>query len=309
MLPPPSGKGAKRAADLFKRLVRMQREGGAESEPSPVVAERSQAVDRTAYAAVKLPRPDEFGAGRSYDLALAVVSELELETESSFDTAHLEETREMGIEPQAPPLAADADVDSDRLRRARDLIADPVSGSIRGPEPALDLEETREIDAALPVDDVADLLEFARVEAAESTVPAPVSPEPEQETVPQQHPERAAALETVRYQAPPMIRPSVKRPAPRAPVVSKELLQKAAKGARLIAEPDGSTSFDITFNDEVFDDLSCRITVTGDQIIAVFTVQDQNLRRLLEAESGRLRAQLEGRGLRVGEIRVEVIES
>jgi len=41
-------------------------------------------------------------------------------------------------------------------------------------------------------------------------------------------------------------------------------------------------------------------------VVATFRVHDVNLRRLLEAESGRLRVGLEARGLKVAEIRVEI---
>ena len=44
------------------------------------------------------------------------------------------------------------------------------------------------------------------------------------------------------------------------------------------------------------------------EIVAVFTVSDVNTRRLLEAESGVLRAQLEGKGMRVQRVSVELVE-
>jgi hypothetical protein len=104
-----------------------------------------------------------------------------------------------------------------------------------------------------------------------------------------------------------MVRPSVrKKEADPEPSAASRMLESTARNAMIVEEPGGGTSFDITFRDDVFEDLACRITIHGERVIAVFRVQNQNLRRLLEAESGRLRAQLEGRGLRVEEVRVEV---
>jgi flagellar hook-length control protein FliK len=88
--------------------------------------------------------------------------------------------------------------------------------------------------------------------------------------------------------------------------VSQDLLESAADSAMLRTEPDGTTSFDIAFSDELLSDVACRVTVAGGRVVAIFRVKDDNTRRLLEAEAGRLRVRLEERGLRVEEVRVEV---
>ena len=51
-----------------------------------------------------------------------------------------------------------------------------------------------------------------------------------------------------------------------------------------------------------------RDSFDGGGVRATFFVQDTNLRRLLEAETGRLRAQLEARGLRVSELQVVTVK-
>ena len=69
--------------------------------------------------------------------------------------------------------------------------------------------------------------------------------------------------------------------------------------------PDGTHALEIEFHDHVLEHLRCRLhQVAGAGVVAVFTVTDHNCRRLLEAESGRLRAQLERRGIRVQGIEV-----
>jgi flagellar hook-length control protein FliK len=88
--------------------------------------------------------------------------------------------------------------------------------------------------------------------------------------------------------------------------VSAELLATAADSALLSTDDAGTTSFDIAFDDELFADLACRISVSQGRVVATFRVRDVNLRRLLEAETPRLRARLEERGLKVGEVRVEM---
>ena len=103
----------------------------------------------------------------------------------------------------------------------------------------------------------------------------------------------------------PTVRPAVIRKS-RPETVPQDLLEGTADSALLVADPEGGTSFEIAFNEDVFPNLACRITVIGGKVIATFRVADQNLRRLLEAEAGRLRASLEERGLKVAEVKVEV---
>jgi hypothetical protein len=103
----------------------------------------------------------------------------------------------------------------------------------------------------------------------------------------------------------PFVRPAVSRPAG-PETLSQDLLESAADSAMLRTDPDGTTSFEIAFSDELFSDLACRVTVAGGRVVAIFRAQDDNTRRLLEAEAGRLRVRFEERGLRVEEVRVEV---
>ncbi len=102
----------------------------------------------------------------------------------------------------------------------------------------------------------------------------------------------------------PAIRAGARRPAVEA--LPQDILESTAESALLVADPDGSTSFEVAIRDEVFADLACRITLRDDGLVATFRVGDDNLRRLLEAEAGRLRARLEERGLRVRAIEVVV---
>ena len=82
-------------------------------------------------------------------------------------------------------------------------------------------------------------------------------------------------------------------------------VEDAAKRAFLAENPDGTHGFQVEIKDELFDNLRCSINILEDgKVQALFHVQDDNLRRLLEAESGRLRAQLEDKGLKVSEVKV-----
>jgi len=82
-------------------------------------------------------------------------------------------------------------------------------------------------------------------------------------------------------------------------------VEDAAKRAFLAENPDGTHGFQVEIKDDLFDNLRCTINILEDgKVQALFHVQDDNLRRLLEAESGRLRAQLEDKGLKVSEVRV-----
>ena len=99
----------------------------------------------------------------------------------------------------------------------------------------------------------------------------------------------------------PTVRPSTKRKHVPPPVLD-ELLESTADSLLLVAEPDGSTAFDVAIRDDVFDELACRIAVRDRHVTATFRVRDANLRRLLAAETGRLRVQLAERGLIVDEI-------
>lgn len=101
----------------------------------------------------------------------------------------------------------------------------------------------------------------------------------------------------------PMVRPSP--PPRRGPeTVDDASLASLVDTSMLIANPDGSAAFEIAFDDEVFQNLACSITVGPEGVVATFKVSDPNTRRLLEAEAGNLRVRLSERGLRVAEVRV-----
>ncbi|MEZ0312092.1 MAG: hypothetical protein ACAI38_09965 [Myxococcota bacterium] len=102
----------------------------------------------------------------------------------------------------------------------------------------------------------------------------------------------------------PMVRPSP--PPRRGPEsVDEASLASMVDTTMLIANPDGTAAFEIAFDDEVFQNLACSITVGPAGIIATFRAPDVNTRRLLEAEAGKLRVRLSERGLKVAEVRVE----
>lgn len=110
---------------------------------------------------------------------------------------------------------------------------------------------------------------------------------------------------TPRY--PPLGSPAVRPSAPARPAptpVDQSLLEGMAENALVLHGPDGAASFEISFHDDVFSDLACCVSVEDGQVVATFRVCDVNTRRLLEAESGRLRSQLEERGLKVRAVRV-----
>ncbi|MEO0812824.1 MAG: hypothetical protein AAFY60_08170 [Myxococcota bacterium] len=128
--------------------------------------------------------------------------------------------------------------------------------------------------------------------------PPPAVPEPVQSTV---------AVDEVPEARPPVgvpaVRPSAPvRPAPEA--IDQSLLETLADNALLHQNPDGTAAFEVSFHDEVFQDLACTIQFGEDGVVATFRAVDVNTRRLLEAESGRLRVRLEDRGLKVKEVRV-----
>jgi hypothetical protein len=101
----------------------------------------------------------------------------------------------------------------------------------------------------------------------------------------------------------PTVRPPARRIIRPTPALDG-LLASAADSMMLVTEPDGSTAFDIAIRDDVFDELACRVHLRDGHLSATFRVHDPNLRRLLEAEVGRLRASLADRGLVVDDIAV-----
>ncbi len=101
------------------------------------------------------------------------------------------------------------------------------------------------------------------------------------------------------------VRPSVPKPV-RAERADAGVLAQAADSAFFSTSEAGDATFELMISDELFDNLRCSISVGKGGVEAVFHVGgDVDLRRLLEAESGRLRASLEERGLRSVSVRIE----
>ena len=101
------------------------------------------------------------------------------------------------------------------------------------------------------------------------------------------------------------VRPSV--PAPKVETrAGDEVLSTAADSAFFSKNDAGESTFELMISDALFENLRCSITVGKGGVNAVFHVGgDQDLRRLLEAESGRLRASLEAKGLRSVSVSIE----
>lgn len=127
---------------------------------------------------------------------------------------------------------------------------------------------------------------------ADATPATPSEPPPADATAPSRPPPGA-----------PTVRPPARRAVRPTPAFDG-LLESAADSLLLVTEPDGSTAFDISIRDDVFDELACRIRLREGHLSATFRVHDVNLRRLLEAELGRLRAALADRGLAVDDVSV-----
>jgi hypothetical protein len=168
-----------------------------------------------------------------------------------------------------------------------DRVPAPDSfGSGRRYDVALSMVDDREEGTAVPAP--VDVEEVTEVMAApEPAGSSPSSPEPQERPPP----------------GAPTVRPAVARQRPET--VPQELLETAADSAMLSTNPDGTTSFEIAFSDDLFDNLACRISFVDGRIVATFRVADDNTRRLLEAESRALVARLEDRGLKVQQVRVE----
>lgn len=187
-------------------------------------------------------------------------------------------------ERHAPAYSADdsvdAAIDAHELARLEALSADP-SGSRYRPAPVPVIDETTN-----------------------------VVYDPEVHHVPRPAAQSAGDDEVTLARRPPpfapMVRPSPpKRTGPAQ--VDEASLSAMVDTSMLVASPDGSASFEIAFDHEVFNNLACSITVTPAGVVATFKVEDANTRRLLEAEAGRLRVQLADRGLKVADVRVEQI--
>ena len=101
------------------------------------------------------------------------------------------------------------------------------------------------------------------------------------------------------------VRPSVPAPQP-SMRAGDDVLSNAADSAFFSKNESGEATFELMISDELFENLRCSITVGKGGVNAVFHVgSDQDLRRLLEAESGRPRASLEAKGLRSVTVSIE----
>ena len=101
------------------------------------------------------------------------------------------------------------------------------------------------------------------------------------------------------------VRPSVPMPA-KDERADADVLAQAADSAFFSTSESGDAIFELMISDDLFDNLRCSICVSKRGVEAVFHVGgDVNLRRLLEAESGRLRASLEAKGLKAVSVRIE----
>ena len=103
----------------------------------------------------------------------------------------------------------------------------------------------------------------------------------------------------------PMVRAAVRRRDQDSERRSPEVLAQAARYAHL-QHVDDVVTMDIRIDEDLFAGLACQVSVEQGRVLATFKVgSDPNLRRLLEAEKGRLRTALEARGMRKVDIVIE----
>ncbi len=284
VLPPPSEAALQRARPLFDKLVKQIRD---HSEPAP--APPPTTGDGP---------PRSFGGGRRYTLALSLLPTdpalpLEVAAQpsgmaSAAPAAHKEHAqgdppsrRAVPLRPRLPPIQGSP-------RSAPSLLPDPDLL----PDLPMQLPDSEVTEAS-----VDSLLEPTVLASLPSDVTLPgrskaPSQLPSTMSLPPRPPAGAAA-----------VRQGIARPQNAAPVADA-LLAQTAETAMLRTEPDGAMSFDIAFRDEVFTDMACTVSVKAGRAVATFRVSDDNTRRLLEAESGKLRLGLEARGLKVDRVLV-----
>ena len=97
------------------------------------------------------------------------------------------------------------------------------------------------------------------------------------------------------------IRQGVRESVPTTPSRSAQTEEPSLE----IREENGEQSLQFTLEDAQLGDITCRLHKRNGGIAAVFLAKDINTERLLKAEVGRLRVQLEGKGLKVDGILVE----
>jgi hypothetical protein len=336
VLPAPDEAAQKRAKPLFDRFVAQLREqpGGARGSDWEPVAP-VEAAPAVAASALVASAGACFAGGRRYDLALSLLPQLPPGASTSHPPQGPGE-----LDAQAPSAAARPSTAAASAALAPALPGQPAAaarpqrtrpglpaqyGGIRPLREGL-LPEPESLEAAeagntLPQGTVLFQTGGAPLQrTAVSGAPHQQASEHRQAAGFDAPLPRAPVLlegdETVgmeRASLPPLLpRPPVGMPALRAPVRravvlqpdAEALLSQTAETALLRTEDDGAMSFDVAFVDDVFVDLACTVSVHRGCATATFRVRDDNARRLLQAEAGRLRAGLEARGLKVKEVRV-----
>jgi hypothetical protein len=319
VLPAPDEAARQRAKPLFDRFVAQLREQpgsarGADWEP-----------DAPAEAA---PIAALFAGGRHYDLALSLLPQLPHggsrcaavpQDSDAPDARAAPAPARLGaaaaaLAPALPSLPAGA------ARNPRTRPGLPAQyGGIRPSQDGL-LPEPESLEAVESGDPMRRASVSLRSASAAAGDPALRGSMPSRAAETATPVNRVPVLlegdETVgmqRASLPPLLpRPPPGAPALRAPVRStvvvqpdaEALLSQTAETALLRTEDNGAMSFDVAFVDDVFVDLACTVSVHRGRATATFRVRDDNARRLLEAEAGRLRTGLEARGLKVTEVRV-----
>ncbi len=277
VLPEPSAAAAQRARPLFEKLVEQLR---AEPEATATMA-AAMAAD-SAAAGSRSPAsaaPPTFGRGRRYDLALSILPKVAAAAQATAAQAMAVQAATAQAQHAEQAAAAGS-----RKAARRQL-----------PRPRQPLPVASSADASALLPDAGALAAEEETRIAlppQAPLPTPLSAEKTSLNLPTRPPAGA-----------PSVRPPVQQRQPAAPQ-AEALLSLAAQTAMLRSEPGGAMSFDIAFNDDIFVDMACTISVHAGRATATFRVQDDNSRRLLEAEAPRLRDGLERRGLKVTAVQV-----
>ena len=228
------------------------------------------------------------------------------------------ETRAVKGEPRDAPLGAKPvlpEPSGKSARRGREIFEQMVArgaSAPAAPRPRPTFAGGRRYDLALSVVEAAigvppgDLSAEVSAPSAAERSDDPNGRDPQQEVAVDA---ASARIEEALPARPPLGAPTV-RPTARAPkrgsaAGTQEIMEATASSALLVSDPDGSSTFEFSIRDELFADVDCRVSLEGGLVVATFRVGDKDLKRLFEAEAGRLRVQLEERGLRVQEVRVE----
>lgn len=303
ILPAPTFAAQRRAHPLFKRYLAEtrsttvdERSDGGQTDWAPTPHDApTRIVHRSSLVSTPLPIDDaptrterpfpnmRFESGRRYDNIIAFIQAVAgpLEQTPTAPVHYGEQESDSGVS-SLPPAFGDYD-----------------SGPFADDEPmAFDEHESTRVDED----------ELARLDALANPVePTVIARVPEVKAEAREAGVEPTVVGTRPDRPPPfapMVRPS---PPPRKgpESVDQATLESMVDTSMLVANPDGSAAFEIAFDDDVFQNLACSISVTPQGVVATFKAPDVNTRRLLEAEAGKLRVRLSERGLRVAEVRVE----